>query len=245
MRAFTIKAKTLDSAQSLFDALRRFDPALAGTSSDGYSVSVDVGESDRRILEVLDAIHEHVEKGHSLVRVEMRRAAIHHQPDRTLAASAGSAHRKVAMHRHGRAVLEWFDNDRVHQRVHDREAEPAVFLGRGLVLPPAVVADGEGNGVVRDRSLDLDQVRGRLLRVLDRVGERLGHCQLDLEQLTTRCIGLGQPSTEVTAKNGHRFRQRLKPKLQRRLGLSQIKHRLRPAQVEGFSFDLDAPQRQS
>jgi hypothetical protein len=34
-------------------------------------VSVDVGESDRRILEVLDAIHEHVEKGHSLTRVEM------------------------------------------------------------------------------------------------------------------------------------------------------------------------------
>jgi len=34
-------------------------------------VSVDVGESDRRILEVLDAIHEHVEKGHSLVRVQV------------------------------------------------------------------------------------------------------------------------------------------------------------------------------
>jgi hypothetical protein len=68
MRAFTIKAKTLESAQSLFDALRRFDPALSGTSSDGYTVSVDVGESDRRIL---DAIHEHVEKGHSLTRVEM------------------------------------------------------------------------------------------------------------------------------------------------------------------------------
>ena len=32
---------------------------------------VDVGESDRRILEVLDAIHEHVENGHSLTRVEM------------------------------------------------------------------------------------------------------------------------------------------------------------------------------
>jgi hypothetical protein len=71
MRAFTIKAKTLDSAQSLFDALRRFDPALSGTSSDGYSVSVDVGESDRRILEVLDVIHEHVEQGHSVTRVDM------------------------------------------------------------------------------------------------------------------------------------------------------------------------------
>lgn len=71
MRALTIKAKTLDSAQSLFDALGRFDPALGGTSSDGYSVSVVVGESDRRILDVLDAIHEHVEKGHSLTRVEV------------------------------------------------------------------------------------------------------------------------------------------------------------------------------
>ena len=130
MRAFTIKAKTLDSAQSLFDALRRFSPALAGTSSDGYSVSVDVGESDRRILEVLDAIHEHVEKGHSLVRVQVDGRQYTHQPDRTVADSAGSAHRKMAMHRHGRAVLEWFDNDRVHQLVHDREAEPAVFLGR-------------------------------------------------------------------------------------------------------------------
>jgi hypothetical protein len=71
VRAFTIKARTLDSAQSLFDALRRFDPALGGIASDGYSVSLDVGESDRRILEVLDAIHTHVEKGHSLVRVQL------------------------------------------------------------------------------------------------------------------------------------------------------------------------------
>ena len=71
MRAFTIKAKSLESAQSLFDALRRFDPALGGSPSDGYAVSVDVGESDRRILDVLDAIHEHVEKGHDQMRVEL------------------------------------------------------------------------------------------------------------------------------------------------------------------------------
>jgi hypothetical protein len=71
MRAFMIKAKTRESAQSLFEALRRFDPALGGSSRDGYFVSVDVGGNDRRILEVLDAIHEHVEKGHSLTRVEI------------------------------------------------------------------------------------------------------------------------------------------------------------------------------
>ena len=68
MRAFTIKTKTLNSAESVFDALRRFDPIL---ESESYSVSVDVGESDRRILEVLDAIYEHVEKGQSLTRVEL------------------------------------------------------------------------------------------------------------------------------------------------------------------------------
>ena len=68
MRAFTIKTKTLNSAESVFDALRRFDPIL---ESESYSVSVDVGKSDRRILEVLDAIYEHVEKGHSFTRVEL------------------------------------------------------------------------------------------------------------------------------------------------------------------------------
>jgi hypothetical protein len=68
MRAFTIKTKTLNSAERVFDALRRFDPVL---ESESYSVSVDVGESDRRILDVLDAIHEHVEKGHSLTGVEL------------------------------------------------------------------------------------------------------------------------------------------------------------------------------
>ena len=34
-------------------------------------MSLDVGKSDRRILEVLDAIYERVEKGHSLTRVEL------------------------------------------------------------------------------------------------------------------------------------------------------------------------------
>ena len=81
MRAFTIKAKSLESAQSLFDALRRFDPALGGSSSEGYSVSVDVGGSERRVLEVLDAIHDHVEKGHTLTRVELDGRAYSVHPD--------------------------------------------------------------------------------------------------------------------------------------------------------------------
>lgn len=83
MRAFTIKAKSLESAQSLFEALRRFDPALGGSPREGYSVSVDVSESDRRILEVLDAIHEHVEKGHTLTRVEVDGRAYSVHPTNT------------------------------------------------------------------------------------------------------------------------------------------------------------------
>ena len=80
MRAFTIKAKSLESEQSLFDALRRFDPALGGSSSEGYSVSVDVGESDRRILEVLDAINEHVQR-RDATRVELDGRAYTVHPD--------------------------------------------------------------------------------------------------------------------------------------------------------------------
>lgn len=71
MRAFTVKAKSLDSAQSLFDALRRFDPALEGGPSEGYSVSVDVGAEDRRLLDVLDAIQQHVHEREASARVEL------------------------------------------------------------------------------------------------------------------------------------------------------------------------------
>jgi hypothetical protein len=75
VRAFTIKAKSLESAQSLFDALSRFDPIL-----DGYSVSVDVGGSDRRILQVLDAIHTRRE-GTQPHPSRTGRAALQHPPD--------------------------------------------------------------------------------------------------------------------------------------------------------------------
>jgi hypothetical protein len=71
MRAFTVKAKTLDSAQSLVDALRRFDPALEGSASEGYSVSVDVGANNRRLLDVLDAIHQYVQERDDPAGVEL------------------------------------------------------------------------------------------------------------------------------------------------------------------------------
>ena len=71
MRAFTVKAKNLESAQALFDALRRFDPALHGSSSEGYSVSIDVGANQRRLLDVLAAIQEHVQERQAVARVEL------------------------------------------------------------------------------------------------------------------------------------------------------------------------------
>jgi hypothetical protein len=75
MRTFMIKVETRESAQSLFEVLRRFGPALGGSSRDGYFVSVDVGGNDRRILQILDAIHEQVEKGLTLTRVELDKRA--------------------------------------------------------------------------------------------------------------------------------------------------------------------------
>jgi hypothetical protein len=71
MRAFTIKAKSLESAQSLFHALRRFGPALGGNPTDGFFVSVDIGGNDRRILEVLDEIQEHIHERYDAARVEL------------------------------------------------------------------------------------------------------------------------------------------------------------------------------
>jgi len=70
VRAFTVKAKTLESAQELLEALRQFDPALEGSSSEGYSVSVDVGD-DRRLLSLLEAIQQHVRERHDSARVEL------------------------------------------------------------------------------------------------------------------------------------------------------------------------------
>jgi hypothetical protein len=107
MRAFTIKAKSLKSAQSLFDALRRFDPALGGSSSEGYSVSVDVGASDRRILEVLDAIHEHVNA--------RTPAASSWTDGRTPSTRTElSAHPEESLHRDGRPVIEGLNLNAVH-----------------------------------------------------------------------------------------------------------------------------------
>jgi hypothetical protein len=63
MRAFTVKAKRVWNR-------RRFDPALEG-GAEGYSVSVEVGAEDRRVLDVLEAIQSHVQQRADAARLEL------------------------------------------------------------------------------------------------------------------------------------------------------------------------------
>jgi hypothetical protein len=61
LRSFTVRAKSFESAQSLFNALADFAPHLSGSKAEGYFVSVDpVG--DRQVIAVLEAIQQYVEE---------------------------------------------------------------------------------------------------------------------------------------------------------------------------------------
>jgi len=55
MQMLTIKAATQGSGRALYNALEEFHPELDQVEDGGYHVSVGLG-SDRRVLEVLDAI---------------------------------------------------------------------------------------------------------------------------------------------------------------------------------------------
>ena len=56
MRAITIEVNGLGSARRLYTALSEFYPEFSGNENEGYSVSVELGTRERRLLEVLDAI---------------------------------------------------------------------------------------------------------------------------------------------------------------------------------------------
>jgi hypothetical protein len=47
-------------ARSLYNALIAFHPELSGSEDEGYSVSVELGTSESRILNVLSAIEDYV-----------------------------------------------------------------------------------------------------------------------------------------------------------------------------------------
>jgi hypothetical protein len=51
--------------------LRRFDPRARRERKRGYSVSVDLAADNRRLLEVLDAIQQHVHQLNDVAREEL------------------------------------------------------------------------------------------------------------------------------------------------------------------------------
>lgn len=65
MRAITVEAETVGPARSLYNALIAFHPELSGSEDEGYSVSVELGTSESRILDVLSAIEEYVTEANS------------------------------------------------------------------------------------------------------------------------------------------------------------------------------------
>ncbi len=60
MRAITVEAESVGPERSLYNALIAFHPELSGSEAEGYSVSVELGTSERRILNVLSAIEAYV-----------------------------------------------------------------------------------------------------------------------------------------------------------------------------------------
>ena len=75
MRAITVEAESVGPARSLYNALIAFHPELSGTENEGYSVSVELGTSESRILDVLSAIEEYVTeatRSHANVEVDGR-----------------------------------------------------------------------------------------------------------------------------------------------------------------------------
>ena len=80
MRAITVEAESVGTARSLYNALIEFHPELSGSDDGGYSVSVELGSSERRLLDVLSAIEEYVteaNRGPASIDVGGRRYSMH------------------------------------------------------------------------------------------------------------------------------------------------------------------------
>ena len=80
MRAITVEAESVGPARSLYNALIEFHPELSGSEDGGYSVSVELGSSERRLLDVLSAIEEYVteaNRGPASIDVGGRRYSMH------------------------------------------------------------------------------------------------------------------------------------------------------------------------
>jgi hypothetical protein len=86
MRGITIDAKTLRSAQALYEALYAFRPQLSGSEDEGYQVIIGLGGSDRQIVSILNALQEHVTEramGRTQLELDGRRYTIFSQEPAT------------------------------------------------------------------------------------------------------------------------------------------------------------------
>jgi len=72
LRSLSIEARSLQSAQALYSALSSFLPELEGDDERGYRVTVPLTTNDKQVIEILDAIEQHVtERGKEPARVEI------------------------------------------------------------------------------------------------------------------------------------------------------------------------------
>jgi hypothetical protein len=79
MRAFTVEARSLESARALSNTLSAFHPDLSGSDESGYRVTVELAGGDL-VVAVLDAVQEFVTArnvGPTLVDFEGHRYTMH------------------------------------------------------------------------------------------------------------------------------------------------------------------------
>ena len=86
MRGITIDARTLESAQALYEALSAFRPRLMGSEDEGYRVTLERSNSDRQVFSILDALQEYLSQratGPARLEVDGRRYTMYSQEPAT------------------------------------------------------------------------------------------------------------------------------------------------------------------
>jgi hypothetical protein len=88
MQTLTIEAVTPDSAFALYEALSGFRAELRATEDGRSYVEVTLGQSDREIVDVLNAIEDYVTQratGPARVELNGRKYALHAVPSSPVA----------------------------------------------------------------------------------------------------------------------------------------------------------------
>jgi hypothetical protein len=86
MRSLTIEAKSVGSARGLYNALIDFHPELAESENDRRCVSVELGTSGTRLVDVLNAIKQYdteANRGPVRIDVDGRRHTLHAVPSQS------------------------------------------------------------------------------------------------------------------------------------------------------------------